>query len=173
MQINFVKTLTASCFFSLVFALLSPLTAIGETQDASPLFSSTLQSADNKPVGLAQYRGKALVVNFWARWCPPCRAEIPELSAFQKTHRGQIEVLGIGLEDDATAVSAFMKQHKMDYTVLLTGNQGTPLMQALGNKQGGLPYTLFIDRQGRVVGKKIGLLRQADLAKAAELLLAR
>jgi thiol-disulfide isomerase/thioredoxin len=169
MQINSLKNLATALFFT----LFSTLTAASEIPDASPLFSSTLHTPDNKPFALAQYRGKPLVVNFWARWCPPCRAEIPELSAFQKTHRGQIEVLGIGLEDDATAVSTFMKQHKMDYTVFLTGNQGTPLMQALGNKQGGLPYTLFIDRQGRVVGKKIGLLRQADLAKAAELLLAR
>ena len=113
------------------------------------------------------------MVNFWARWCPPCRAEIPELAAFQKKHRGRIEVLGIGLEDDGAAVSAFMQQHKMDYTVLLTRKQGNPLMQDLGNKRGGLPYTLFIDKQGRVVGQKLGLLRQADLDKAASLLLER
>ncbi len=158
---------------SLIFALFSTLTAANDAPDASALFASTLLTPNNKPIALAQYRGKPLVVNFWARWCPPCRAEIPELSAFQKAHRGQIEVLGIGLEEDPEAVTAFMKQHKMDYAVFLSGKQGTPLMQALGNKQGGLPYTLFIDRQGRVVGKKLGLLRSADLEKMTDLLLGR
>jgi thiol-disulfide isomerase/thioredoxin len=168
-QVNFVKNLTVA----LVFSLFSALTAASEQPDASPLFASTLHTPDGKPQAIAQYRGKPLVVNFWARWCPPCRAEIPELAAFQKEHRGRIEVLGIGLEDDGAAVSAFMKQHKMDYTVLLTHAQGMPLMQALGNKRGGLPYTLFIDRNGRVVGQKLGLLRQNDLKNAANLLLGR
>lgn len=158
---------------SLVCLLIASPAAANELPDAEAFFSRTLHSPDDKAQPLAQYRGKALVVNFWARWCPPCRAEIPELAAFQKKHRGRIEVLGIGLEDDGAAVSAFMQQHKMDYTVLLTRKQGNPLMQDLGNKRGGLPYTLFIDKQGRVVGQKLGLLRQADLDKAASLLLER
>ena len=135
--------------------------------DGSALFATTLADSNDRPVALSSYRGKPLVVNFWARWCPPCRAEIPELAEFRKKHRGRIEVLGIGLEDDAPAVRKFMQEHAMHYPVFLAREQGMPLMRALGNTRGGLPFTLFIDHNGQIVGSKLGMLRKADLDAAA------
>ncbi len=162
-----VKKFLITC----VFALFCSLTAASEFPSSSPLFAATLHDMDNKPVALAAYQDKPLVVNFWARWCPPCRAEIPELAAFQRKHGDKIVVLGIGIENDAAAVKEFARQYAMTYPVLLTHEQGNALMQALGNRRGGLPYTLFIDRNGQVVGQKLGLLREHDLKAAEKLLL--
>lgn len=138
--------------------------------DSNALFGLTLADANDRPVAMAKYRGKPLVVNFWARWCPPCRAEIPELAAFQKKHGERIVVLGIGLEDEAAPVREFMRKNAMNYPVFLGREQAIPLMQKLGNAQGGLPFTLYIDRDGRIVGQKLGMLRPADLEEAGRLL---
>lgn len=155
---------------AVVFALLSPLTVKAEIS-AAPLFAATLSTPDNQPAPLAAYKGKALVVNFWARWCSPCRAEIPELIKFRQAHRGKIEVLGIGLEDQPAAVREFASAQRINYPLFLAGTQGIPLLQALGNTAGGLPYTLYIDRNGRITGSKLGQLKAADLDAAAKELL--
>ncbi len=158
----------------LLCALLTPLLAGQAFAQSRPatdtLFAASLTDLDNKPAALARYRGKPLVVNFWARWCAPCRQEIPELIKFRQAQKGRIEVLGIGIEDKVEPVREFAARNKMDYPVLLAGDQGIALMQALGNKVGGLPYTLYIDGQGRIVGEKMGMLKAADLEAAARLL---
>lgn len=153
--------------------LLLPAAIAAAEPSSAPLFEASLANLDDRPVALARYRDQPLVVNFWARWCAPCRAEIPELATFRRENRGKIEVLGIGIEDEAAPAREFAKKSGMDYPVFVAKAQGIPLMQALGNTRGGLPYTLFIDRHGRVVGQKLGLLRRADLEAAAEQLLAK
>ncbi len=161
------KTLTA-----LVLAVAAASCA-AEAPSSAPLFAATLRDLQDRPAALSRYQGRPLVVNFWARWCAPCRAEIPELLRFRQAHKGKIEVIGIGIEDQADAAREFARANNMDYPVLVAGDQGIPLMQALGNTRGGLPYTLFIDARGQVVGSKLGLIRQADLDAAASRLLGR
>lgn len=135
------------------------------------LFAATLNDLDDKPVALERYRGKPLIVNFWARWCGPCRVEIPELIAIRQAHKGKLEVLGIGIEDKADAAKEFARAYEMDYPVFVAKDKGIPLMQALGNTKGGLPFTIVIDRNGQVVQKKMGIMKKADLEAAAELAL--
>lgn len=135
------------------------------------LFAATLNDLDDKPVALERYRGKPLIVNFWARWCGPCRVEIPELIAIRQAHKGKLEVLGIGIEDKADAAKEFARAYEMDYPVFVARDKGIPLMQALGNTKGGLPFTIVIDRNGQVVQKKMGIMKKADLDDAAELAL--
>ena len=135
------------------------------------LFEATLNDLDDKPVALERYRGKPLIVNFWARWCGPCRVEIPELIAIRQAHKGKLEVLGIGIEDKADAAKEFARAYEMDYPVFVAREKGIPLMQALGNTKGGLPFTIVIDRNGQVVQKKMGIMKKADLDAAAELAL--
>ena len=157
---------------ALVFTVFSTLTATADEMPSSaPLFAATLNDLDDKPVALERYKGKPLIVNFWARWCGPCRVEIPELIEIRKAHKGKLEVLGIAIEDKAEAVKDFAKAYEMDYPVFVAGGKGIPLMQALGNTKGGLPFTLVIDRNGQVVQKRLGVMKKADLDAAAELLL--
>lgn len=138
---------------------------------SAPLFAATLSDLDDKPVALSRFKGKPLVVNFWARWCGPCRAEIPELIEFRKLHKGKVEILGIGIEDRAEPAKEFAKAYDMDYPVLLAKDKGIPLMQALGNPKAGLPFTVVIDRNGQMVSKRLGVMKKADLDAAAEALL--
>lgn len=158
-----------------LFLALALTTAIGaHAEDLPPtgaLFSATLADADDKPVALERYKGKPLIVNFWARWCGPCRQEIPELVALRNAHKGKLEIIGIGIEDKPEAVKEFAKAYDMDYPVLVAKDKGIPLMQALGNTKAGLPFTVVIDRNGQMLSKKMGVLKKADLDAAAETLL--
>ena len=157
----------------LTLGLLALSAAAGaDDQTASgPFYAATLWDSDDKPVALERYRGKPLIVNFWARWCGPCRQEIPELLALRNAHRGKFEVIGIGIEDKPEAVKEFARAYDMDYPVLLAKDKGIPLMQALGNTKAGLPFTLVIDRNGQVLGRKMGIMKKPDLDAAAEALL--
>ena len=168
-----MKTRFASLFFALFCGLTagSTLAAGDEMPSSAPLFAATLSDLDDKPVALERYKGKPLIVNFWARWCGPCKVEIPELIAIRKAHKGKLEVLGIGIEDKADAAKEFAKAYEMDYPVFVAKEKGIPLMQALANTKGGLPFTLVIDRNGQVVQKKLGIMKKADLEAAAELAL--
>ena len=159
---------TRIALFALAF--FSAVATAQEMPSSAPLFAATLNDLDDKPVALERYKGKPLVVNFWARWCGPCRAEIPELIKFRNAHKGKIEVLGIGIEDKAEPAKEFAKAYDMDYPVFVAKEQGIPLMQGLGNTKAGLPYTLFIDRNGQVVQRKMGIVKKPDLDAAEALL---
>ncbi len=161
-----MKTRVAAC----TIALFSALATAQEMPSSAPLFAATLNDLDDKPVALERYKGKPLIVNFWARWCGPCRAEIPELIKYRAAHKGKVEVLGIGIEDKAEPAKEFAKAYDMDYPVFVAKEQGIPLMQALGNTKAGLPYTLFIDRHGQIVQRKMGIVKKPDFDAAQEAL---
>jgi len=151
----------------LVLALLLAGTAQATNSDA--LFAAKLDSSDGKVVALETHRGKPLIVNFWARWCAPCRVEIPELVKTQDKYRKRgLVVIGIGLEDKAESVRDFMKAYEMSYTVLLARDGGIELMKALGNTRAGLPFTVAIDRRGEIVAIKLGAMNRAELDAAGE-----
>lgn len=156
-------------FLPLLLALFCQMNSSVAAEDvlSAPLFTAPLQDINGQPVTLEKFRGKPLLINFWARWCAPCRAEIPELASFRARYKAQgVEVIAIGIEDDVAAVRQFAKANKMDFPVFLAGDKGIPLMQALGNRRGGLPYTLVLDRQGKVLASRLGVMRQADLEAA-------
>jgi thiol-disulfide isomerase/thioredoxin len=143
-----------------------------EPQSAAPFFSASLADQGGKAVPLSEYKGKPLIVNFWARWCIPCREEIPELRAVAQANRAKgLTVLGIGLEDNAPNVQDFIKAYEMDYPLLFAQSQGIELMRALGNNKAGLPFTVFIDRKGMIAGHKLGRISRSQLDAAAAALL--
>jgi len=145
--------------------------ATSSSLSSAPLFAAQLWDTKDQPVKLSKFKGKPLIVNFWARWCAPCRAEIPELIKARAAHKGQgLEVIGIGIEDKAEPARDFATAYDMDYPILIAKDQGIPLMQALGNSKGGLPYTLVIDPSGKILSSKLGTLKKADLDAAAEAL---
>lgn len=157
--------------FLLALALTVSYPAAAELPSSAPLFAATLADLDDKPVALEQFRGKPLIVNFWAQWCAPCRAEIPELIKVRNANKGKLEILGIGIEDKAAPAKEFARSYRMDYPVFVAKESGIPLMRALGNTRMGLPYTIVIDRSGKVVQTKAGLMRKEDLEAAASLAL--
>ncbi|MDP1733339.1 MAG: TlpA disulfide reductase family protein [Sulfuritalea sp.] len=153
---------------SLLGLLFVCFSLFARAQDSAPLFAASLPDQNNKTVALADFRGKPLIVNFWARWCPPCRDEIPELKAVAHSYRTKgLTVIGIGLEANLPNVKDFIKAYEMDYLLLFAPVEGTSLMQTLGNGRAGLPFTLAIDRAGRVVMHKLGKISRAELEAAA------
>lgn len=146
--------------------------ACAEPAPGNPLFATTFNDLAGQPQALRQWQGKPLIVNFWARWCGPCRAEIPDFSKVDRQYKGKgLIVLGIGIEDQADPVREFAKAYEMDYRVLIGKTQGLELMQALGNKVMGLPFTVAVDRSGKVILARAGRISPTELSALAEALL--
>jgi thiol-disulfide isomerase/thioredoxin len=130
---------------------------------AEMLLSAPLKDLQDQPQTLGQYRGKVLVVNFWATWCPPCRAEIPAFIEMQRKFGANgLQFVGIAL-DSPDQVSAFAQEFGINYPVLIGGINESEALRQLGNPGGGLPYTLIYDRSGNLREKLIGGLDEARL----------
>lgn len=154
---------------ALIFILAMAFGLCARAQDGAPLFAATLTGLDDQPAALAQWRGRPLIVNFWARWCGPCRTEIPELVKLRKKYRGTgLEIVGIGIEDKVEPVKDFAKAYEMDYPVLIAKDKGLELMRSLGNAKMGLPFTIALDRSGNIVLLKMGAIKEDELLVAAE-----
>ena len=101
-------------------------------------------------------RGRPLVLNFWATWCPPCVKEMPDLDRFQRQFARQgWQVVGLAV-DAPTPVREFLARTPVSYPVGLAGLDGTSLSRRLGNEGGGLPFTVVFNAAGRVVQRKLG-----------------
>ncbi|MDR7150223.1 thiol-disulfide isomerase/thioredoxin [Hydrogenophaga palleronii] len=121
-------------------------------------------------VRLADWRGRPLLVNFWATWCPPCVEELPLLNAFHANQAAKgWQVLGLAV-DQAGAVRKFLQQLPLSFPVGMAGFAGTELSRSLGNLTGGLPFTVVFDEAGQVAHRKIGQVSQADLKLWAQLM---
>lgn len=130
---------------------------------AQSLFALTLQDAAGNAQPLAQWRGRPLVVNFWAPWCAPCVEEMPDLQRIRDDYRARgVEVIGVGI-DSAARIRAFRDQHAITIPLLVAGAEGSSLGDQLGNTAGVLPYTVLIGSDSRVLARKIGRIRQEEL----------
>lgn len=139
----------------------------GDPDEAGALWQATGFDLADQPVALLKYRDKPLVINFWARWCPPCRDEIPDFIRVSAQFKPQgVELIGLALEDQAPPVADFIREYKIDYPVLLAKDPGYALMVALGNHQGGLPFTVVLDRQGNIVARKVGRMSRTEMETA-------
>lgn len=153
---------------ALVFSLAA---AAADFPDAGKLFAATFDGLDGKPVALADYQGKPLVLNFWATWCAPCRKEIPDLIAIHKQFSGRgVALVGIAVEE-ADKLADFVKEQGIGYPIAVGREKGIWLLQTLGNKAAVLPYTVVIDRDGKIVFSKRGAVSRERLEALLEPLL--
>ena len=148
-----------------------PATASGEpaaapaatTSAAQQLLTLELSDERGKKWAFSQWKGRVLVVNFWATWCVPCKAEIPEFSrlntAWQKKN---VQFVGIAI-DKRENVQAFVDKIKISYPQLIDDGQMMQQLRALGNAMQGLPFTLIINRQGEIVERRLGSLETKEL----------
>jgi len=112
---------------------------------------------------IAQWSGKVVVVNFWATWCPPCIKEIPEFIALQRDYADRgVQFVGIAIDDKPKAI-AFAAKVGINYPTLFAERDGIELVRLAGNRLGGLPFTVIIDRTGRTARVELGALDRARL----------
>jgi cytochrome c biogenesis protein CcmG/thiol:disulfide interchange protein DsbE len=135
-----------------------PVSRAGESRRAAPDFS--LRDATGRTVSLSDYRGRVVLLNFWATWCPPCKIEIPWLVEFQNEYQAAgLTVLGVSMDEDGwKAVRPFLAARSVNYPILL-GNE------EIGRLYGGidsLPVTLLIGRDGRTEFYHAGLIPRAE-----------
>jgi thiol-disulfide isomerase/thioredoxin len=120
---------------------------------AAPVVS--MRDLDGREVSLASLRGKVVLVNFWATWCGPCRAEIPDLVALQEKYRDQLQVIGISQDEvPVELVRRFAADHRMNYPVVMS----TPEIEKLFPGVNALPTSFIVDRESRIVQKHVGML---------------
>jgi thiol-disulfide isomerase/thioredoxin len=171
------KNLVGYAVLAVAFTVFGAIT--GYKQDAraaanaptavAQLYGQSLNDLNGKPQSLAQWKGKPLLVNFWASWCGPCVREMPELSALAAQDGGKhVNIIGIGIDSPSNLVE-FVKTTKVSYPLYVGGMGGTDLSRALGNATGGLPFTVLIGADGQVRKTYSGQLKfdqlRADIAK--------
>lgn len=151
---------------SIVFAatlFLAVVVAAGQAGQGENAPAWELKNVDGQTVRSSDFKGKVVVLDFWATWCGPCRAEIPGLIALQKQYSKQgLVVIGVSVDEaGAGVVKSFAQKLGMDYPVLL----GDEKIEAAFGGIDAIPATFIIDRQGRVVKTHVGLTDQDEFEK--------
>ena len=122
---------------------------------AQPLFAASFKDFDRKQQPLAQYKGKPMLVYFWATWCKSCKHEVPELIALHKKYGARMTVLGISA-DNTDKVREFAQKNQIPYPLLLGSDDAIALSKQLGNSVGGLPFAVVVDAKGNIVQALLG-----------------
>lgn len=162
-----VSTTIALALSAGVYLAKQQIPAMKLTADAyHRLLASQLADSEGKPHRLEQWRGKTLIVNFWATWCPPCREEMPALSRFQTTNvTNGVQVVGIAV-DSAANVNQYRIRNKTAYPLLIGDATTGELMRLMGNTQGGLPYTVIFGPDGTARMAHLGKISEKALDQA-------
>jgi cytochrome c biogenesis protein CcmG/thiol:disulfide interchange protein DsbE len=131
--------------------------AVKEGKDRKPAPPFTLKDSSGESVQLAKYKGKVVLLDFWATWCAPCKVEIPWFMEFQQQFKDRgFEVVGVSMDEDGwSVVKPYIEQLKINYRILLGNDE-------VGQLYGGvdsLPTTFLIDRQGKIASIHVGLER--------------
>jgi thiol-disulfide isomerase/thioredoxin len=128
------------------------------------LFATSLHDTAGHPQKIGDYAGKVLVLNFWATWCAPCRAEMPAFSRVQARLGTQAQILGL-TSDDPERVARFADEVPVAYPLLVGGPEVDALAVALGNHDRVLPFTVVLDPHGRVVEQHVGAYSESALGE--------
>lgn len=133
------------------------------------LWGLSFDTPAGSPLPMQAFRGKPLLINFWATWCPPCIEEMPLIDSFYRQNASKNwQVIGLAI-DQASAVRAFLARTPVSFPIGLAGLGGTELGKALGNLSGGLPFSVVVSSAGGVLHRKMGKLSPGDLSLWAQL----
>jgi peroxiredoxin len=130
----------------------------------------TLKDVQGKNIRLADYKGKVILLDFWATWCGPCKIEIPWFIEFQKTYGPQgLQVIGVSVDDTVEKLRPYVKEHQMNYPVL-QGLHHDDIQDAYGPLWG-IPVTTIISRDGKICAKHSGISSKENFEKEIKSLL--
>ena len=128
-----------------------------------PFWALQWETPDGNPLAMASFKGRPLLLNFWATWCAPCVEELPLLNDFYRQNRADgWQVLALAV-DRPEPVRGFLRQMPLDFPVAMAATVGADLGRTLGNVAGGLPFSVVVGSQGQVLQRKLGKLKPADL----------
>jgi cytochrome c biogenesis protein CcmG/thiol:disulfide interchange protein DsbE len=138
-----------------------------EKRQKAPNFS--LHTQNGKVIELSKLKGKVVLVNFWATWCPPCRAEIPDFIEVYNTYKSKgFEIIGIALDEEGwSKIAPYIEEAKMNYPVVLGSAE---VVQQYGGIEG-IPTTFIVDKNGYIAGRQVGMLSKAVLEQKLKSLL--
>ena len=135
-----------------------------DNEALADLWTLSFDRPDGTRLAMQDLRGRPLLINFWATWCPPCVEELPLLDAFFRENAANgWQVLGLAV-DKATAVRDFLGKQPLTFPVALAGMDGLVLSKSLGNLSGGLPFSVVFGADGQLQNRKIGKVSSEDLA---------
>ena len=139
------------------------------TAEQRPSFA--LPDLAGKERRMDEWDGEVVLLNFWASWCPPCRREIPAFIDLQEDFGDEgLQIVGVAI-DDRQAVIDFTDPMGVNYPILLGGEEGIGIAEAYGNRMGVLPYTILVDREGRIVNRWREELSYDEVSEAIDPLL--
>lgn len=141
-------------------------TGLASDPSIKAFFANPWKTPDGKSANPDDWRGKVLVVNFWASWCPPCVEEMPTLDKIAQEYASKnVLIVGIGI-DSPSNIRQFLEKTPVSYPIMIGGLDGSALAKQMGNAQGALPYTVIINAKGKSVFTKLGKISEEELKKA-------
>ena len=149
---------------AVVFQMRSAAAPEGAGPAAAQFYQQSLRDSGGTVRAMSEYRGKVVVVNFWATWCVPCVQEIPAFSKAHADANGRVAFVGLGI-DSPSNIAAFAERLKPSYPLVAAGAGGTDLIRAFGNPSGALPFTVVLGADGRIVASHLGRVDDAQLQR--------